>query len=253
MHYSAIANTDIGITKETNQDSLCLLRADSKVGEIIMAIICDGMGGLSKGELASATVIRAFDEWFQTDLPKELSVLDMSVIGSKWDLILKSLNGKIMEYGKLQNVSLGTTFTGILIVDNNYLIVHVGDSRAYYIGSDVKQLTQDHTFVAREIEAGRMTPEQAAVDERRNVLLQCVGASKSINSQILMGKVIPGTYILCSDGFRHKITKQEMLGAFHKDQLVNTDVMSSRASTVIEGVKRRGEKDNISVIVIKAE
>lgn len=253
MHYSAIANTDIGTTKETNQDSLCLLRASSEMGEIVMAIICDGMGGLSKGELASATVIRAFDEWFQTELPKELVSLDMSVIASKWDLILKSLNGKIMEYGKQQNVSLGTTFTGMLIVDEAYLIVHIGDSRAYYIGSDLKQLTQDHTFVAREIEAGRMTPEQAAVDERRNVLLQCVGASKTISSQQIIGKLVPGTYLLCSDGFRHKITWQEMIGAFHKDQLVNADVMSSRANTVIEGVKRRGEKDNISVIVIKAE
>lgn len=253
MHYSAVANTDIGNTKETNQDSLCLLLADSKAGEIVMAIICDGMGGLSKGEVASATVIRAFDEWFRIELPKELVSLDMSVIASKWDLILKSLNGKIMEYGKQHNVSLGTTFTGMLIVGNDYLIVHVGDSRAYHISSDLNQLTQDHTFVAREIEAGRMTPEQAAVDERRNVLLQCIGASKIINSQLLIGKVKPGTFILCSDGFRHKITKQEMIGAFHKDQLVNTDVMSSRANTVIDGVKKRGEKDNISVIIIKAE
>lgn len=253
MHFSAIANTDIGITKETNQDSLCLLHARSNVGEIIMAIICDGMGGLSKGELASATVIRAFDEWFHSELPKELVSLDMEVIASKWDLILKSLNGKIMEYGREQNVSLGTTFTGVLMVEDKYLIVHVGDSRAYFIGSDLKQITQDHTFVAREIEAGRMTPEQAAVDERRNVLLQCIGASKTITSQQLVGKVMPGTYLLCSDGFRHKITKQEMIGAFHKDQLANTDVMSSRASTVIDGVKRRGEKDNISVIVIKVE
>lgn len=253
MHYTAIANTDIGTTKETNQDSLCLLRANSSVGEIVMAIICDGMGGLSKGELASATVIRTFDEWFKTELPKELVTLDMNVIASKWDLILKSLNGKIMEYGNKQSVNLGTTFTGMLIIDDVFLIVHVGDSRAYFIGSDVTQLTQDHTFVAREIEAGRMTQEQAAVDERRNVLLQCIGASKTISSQQLVGKLQPGTYLLCSDGFRHKITKQEMLGAFHKDQLVNNDVMSSRANTVIEGVKRRGEKDNISVIVIKAE
>lgn len=253
MHYSAAASTDIGIVKETNQDSVCLLHAASSLGEIVMAIVCDGMGGLSKGELASATVIRAFDEWFQNELTKELVSLDMSVIASKWDLILKSLNGKIMEYGKQQNVSLGTTFTGMLIIDNNYLIVHIGDSRAYYIGSDLKQLTKDHTFIAREIEAGRMTPEEAAVDERRNVLLQCVGASKTINSQLLIGKVIPGTYLLCSDGFRHKITEQEMVGAFHKDQLVNSDVITARADTVIEGVKHRGEKDNISVIVIKAE
>lgn len=253
MQYSAVACTDIGIVKETNQDSACLIHASSSVGEIVMAIICDGMGGLSKGELASATVIRAFDEWFQNELPTELVSLDMHVIAGKWELLLKDLNGKIMEYGKQQQSSLGTTFTGMLIVGSEFLIVHVGDSRAYYIGNVLKQMTKDHTFIAREIEMGRMTPEQAAIDERRNVLLQCIGASKSISPQILVGKMIPGVYLLCSDGFRHKVSEREMQGAFQKEQLVNTEVMQSRANTVISAVKQRGEKDNISVILIKAE
>lgn len=253
MQYSAVACTDIGIVKETNQDSVCLIHASSSVGEIVMAIICDGMGGLSKGELASATVIRAFEEWFQNELPTELVSLDMHVIAGKWELLLKDLNGKIMEYGRQQQVSLGTTFTGMLIVGSEFLIVHVGDSRAYFVGNVLKQLTKDHTFIAREIEMGRMTPEQAAIDERRNVLLQCVGASKSINAQILVGKIVPGVYLLCSDGFRHKVSEREMQGAFQKDQLVNAEVMQSRANTVISAVKQRGEKDNISVILIKAE
>lgn len=253
MQYSAVACTDVGIVKETNQDSVCLIHASSSVGEIVMAIICDGMGGLSKGELASATVIRAFDEWFQNELPTELVSLDMHVIAGKWELLLKDLNGKIMEYGKQQQSSLGTTFTGMLIVGSEFLIVHVGDSRAYYVGNALKQMTKDHTFIAREIEMGRMTPEQAAIDERRNVLLQCVGASKSINAQILVGKMIPGVYLLCSDGFRHKVSEREMQGAFQKEQLVDTEVMQSRANSVISAVKKRGEKDNISVILIKAE
>lgn len=253
MQYFAVACTDIGIVKETNQDSVCLIHASSSVGEIVMAIICDGMGGLSKGELASATVIRAFEEWFQNELPTELVSLDMHVIAGKWELLLKDLNGKIMEYGRQQQVSLGTTFTGMLIVGSEFLILHVGDSRAYFVGNVLKQLTKDHTFIAREIEMGRMTPEQAAIDERRNVLLQCVGASKSINAQILVGKIVPGVYLLCSDGFRHKVSEREMQGAFQKDQLVNAEVMQSRANTVISAVKQRGEKDNISVILIKAE
>ena len=253
MRYSAVACTDVGTVKETNQDSLCLIHASSSVGEIVMAIICDGMGGLSKGELASATVIHAFDEWFQNELPTELVSLDMHVIDGKWELLLKDLNGKIMEYGKQQQSSLGTTFTGMLIVGSEFLIVHVGDSRAYYVGNVLKQITKDHTFVAREIEMGRMTPDQATIDERRNVLLQCVGASKSINAQILVGKMRPGVYLLCSDGFRHKVSEREMQGAFQKEQLVNTEVMQLRANTVISTVKKRGEKDNISVILIKSE
>lgn len=65
-----------------------------------MAVICDGMGGLAKGELASATVIRKFSEWYNKELPYELENLDLHVIGGKWSLMLKDLNIKIIEYAK---------------------------------------------------------------------------------------------------------------------------------------------------------
>ena len=64
MHYRVTADTDIGTVKATNQDSICVFHADSVRGEIVMAIVCDGMGGLAKGELASASVIRAFENGF---------------------------------------------------------------------------------------------------------------------------------------------------------------------------------------------
>lgn len=63
MHFTFIAETDIGTTKDTNQDSILVKHGQYSGGEVLMAIVCDGMGGLSKGELASATVIRAFDKW----------------------------------------------------------------------------------------------------------------------------------------------------------------------------------------------
>ena len=71
MQYIAIAETDIGISKETNQDSILIKHASTDVGEVVMAVVCDGMGGLAKGELASATVIRSFDRWFHEVLPCE--------------------------------------------------------------------------------------------------------------------------------------------------------------------------------------
>ena len=81
MRFEAIADTDIGISKTTNQDSLIIKHGKSDRGEILMAIICDGMGGLAKGELASAAVIREFAKWFEEELPFELENLDMRVIG----------------------------------------------------------------------------------------------------------------------------------------------------------------------------
>lgn len=72
MHFTVTADTDIGIAKETNQDSVLFKHGTYSGGEVLMAVICDGMGGLAKGELASATVIREFSEWYNKELPYEL-------------------------------------------------------------------------------------------------------------------------------------------------------------------------------------
>ena len=117
MHYIATADTDIGISKDTNQDSVLIKHAKADGEEILLAVICDGMGGLSKGELASATVIRAFAKWFDEELPYELDHVDLQVIGAKWSLLLKELNAKILEYSRENGIEgVGTTFSGILFV-----------------------------------------------------------------------------------------------------------------------------------------
>ena len=253
MRYMATADTDIGISKHTNQDSVLIKHASTHIGEVLMAIICDGMGGLAKGELASATVIREFSKWFDESLPSELDNLDMQVIGAKWSLMLKNISLKIQTYGAKQGVSLGTTFSGILLADNQYVIVHVGDTRVYQIGSAIHQLTADQTFVAREISRGTMTPEQAKTDKRRNLLLQCVGASKTVEPQVICAKAEQGVYMICSDGFRHEITEAEMYERMNPAALVNKETMHKNARYLIEQVKARKERDNISVVLIKAE
>ena len=253
MRYTATADSDVGISKSTNQDSVLIKHASTEIGEVLMAIVCDGMGGLAKGELASATVIREFARWFDEDLPFELDNLDMQVIGGKWSLILKDLNLKILEYGTEHGTSLGTTFSGILFVGNQYVIAHVGDTRVYQIGSSLNQLTTDQTFVAREISRGTMTAEQAKTDKRRNLLLQCVGASKTVEPQVICGTAEKGAYMLCSDGFRHEITEAEMYESLNPINFMNKNAMHSNAKYLIEQVKSRNERDNISVVLIKAE
>lgn len=148
---------------------------------------------------------------------------------------------------------MGTTFTGILFVGDQYVIAHVGDTRVYQITSDMKQLTTDQTFVAREVSRGTMTLEQALQDKRRNMLLQCVGASNIVEPQVLTGKTVKGAYMLCSDGFRHEITEREMYESLNPINLMNKKAMHSNAKYLIEQVKSRQEKDNISVVLIRAE
>lgn len=254
MKFTATADTDIGISKDTNQDSALIKHASYPDGEIMLAIICDGMGGLSKGELASATVIREFSNWFDNELPFELENLDMEVIGGKWSFLLKDLNLKIIEYSQNNGISsMGTTISAILFVGNKYVIANVGDSRVYCISDKINQLTTDQTFVAREISRGNMTPEQAKTDKRRNLLLQCVGASNNVEPQIITGKADRGVYMLCSDGLRHEVSEEEMLESFKSANLKSVENMHHNSRYLIDLAKKRKEKDNITVILIKAE
>ena len=253
VRFIATADTDIGISKATNQDSCLIKHAQTPIGEVLMAVVCDGMGGLSKGELASATVIREFSRWFDQVLPYELEKLDLQVIGGKWAFMLKDLNAKILAHGERIGASLGTTFTGILFVNDRFVMAHVGDTRLYHIDTALYQLTTDQTFVAREISRGNMTPEQAKTDKRRNLLLQCVGASRVVEPQILYGGVQKGAYMLCSDGFRHVITEREIYESLNPVNFVNKEAMHGNARYLIDLVKSRQERDNISVVLIKAE
>ena len=254
MSFLAVADTDIGISRNINQDSVLVKHASYSDGEVLMAIVCDGMGGLDKGELASAAVIRAFSGWFDNELPHELVEPDMRIIGGKWEYLLKNMNMSIRKYSKELHISgMGTTFSGILFINDDYVIAHVGDSRIYYIGSNIKQLTEDHTVVAREVALGNLTPEEARTDKRRNKLTQCIGASGPVKPQIITGKTQKGVYLICSDGLRHEISDKEMAQAFKPGAMKDEEKIKSSVRSAIELVKKRGERDNISAALVKVE
>lgn len=255
MRYFGCALTDVGIKKQTNQDSLCLkIAKTSDNQQAVLAVVCDGMGGLEKGELASATVIRTLSNWFENDFEKCIPSFEHDSLVSEWENMLYSLNQKILSYGKKTGVNLGTTLTALLIFEKKYMTIHVGDSRIYEITDIMNQITEDQTFIAREIQLGHMTIEEAKNDSRKNMLLQCVGASRIVTPDISFGYVKPNaTYMLCSDGFRHVISDEEMYDAFNPAILNNTSIMKKNANNLIEIIKSRNEKDNISVILLKTE
>ena len=156
MGFSAVYNTDVGIKKKTNQDSLAIKIADTPNGQVMFSLVCDGMGG------------------------EEL-------LRYQWIRLAVEQNEKIKAYGEQNGFMLGTTISAILIYRGMYYILHVGDSRVYEITSGIRQLTADQTLVAREIAAGRLTPEQAETDSRRSVLLQCIGASPVVEPDFVVG------------------------------------------------------------------
>lgn len=255
MEYRIALQTDVGIKKETNQDSCCIKEAVTDNGTVLMAVICDGMGGLAKGEVASATLIKTFSSWFENELPGILAMpKPLDEVEHRWDRIIKEQNQNIAAYGKSLKLQLGSTITAMLILeDNKYIIVHVGDSRAYKItDAGVKVLTEDQTVVAKEVRQGKLTPEQAETDPRRNVLLQCVGASRIVEPEFYYGSVVSDEcYMLCSDGFRHVITNEEIHKAFAPSNNNTEDQMNTHITDLIELNKFRHENDNITALLIK--
>ena len=100
---------------------------------------------------------------------------------------------------------------------------------------------------------GRMTPEQAMNDSRKNILLQCIGASKTIVPDIERGTLEEGdVFLLCSDGFRHEISEQEIFGVMAPSLLTSEKVMKKSLVDLVNLSKTRNEKDNITALLIKA-
>ncbi len=252
MRFMATTDTDIGNRREVNQDSMLIRHVAMPAGEVLLCVICDGMGGLSRGELASATVVRAFSDWFDREMTGGKSATDPHRTGKQWGILLEDLNRTLLSYGEKEKIHLGTTFSGILFVGDLCLICHVGDSRIYHLGEKVRQLTEDQTLVARDVKAGLLTREQAKNDERRNILLQCVGASPSLCPQIIVKNAEPGVYLLCSDVFCHETTTKEMYKNLCPEKIKDSRAMHRGAKQLIELAKTRGETDNISAIVVRA-
>ncbi|MCM3664684.1 protein phosphatase 2C domain-containing protein [Mesobacillus subterraneus] len=253
MAFQVAYHTDIGIKKKTNQDGLLLKTAKTPQGEVGLFVICDGMGGLSHGELASATVIRGMSDWFDHDLPELLeSAMMEKEIPVMLEKRVRELNAKILEYGEASSIKLGTTITALFILYSQYFIIQIGDSRAYSIDDQLLKLTEDQTLVERELQRGNITAEQARIDPRRNVLLQCVGATKDINVVITSGEVKQGTmFMLCTDGFYHEINDSEMLTNLNPLNFTEEAKMKDKIVELVELAKERQETDNISVLLTK--
>lgn len=253
MRFLATAYTDVGKTKKVNQDAFCIKTAKTPRGNIAFAVMCDGMGGLNNGELASAFVVNAFSNWFENELPLMMNgTIDLKVISARWNAIIQEQGKKILDYGAQRAISLGTTLTAVLIIENDFICAHVGDSRLYLIDNAMHQLTKDQTVAAMEIEQKRMTVEEAKNDRRSSILLQCIGASKVIVPEIFVGKIaVENAMMLCSDGFRHHISEEEMYGVMAPSVLTSEKVMKNSLIDLVELDKQRNERDNITALLIK--
>ena len=255
MRFLTAVHTDKGNVKQTNQDSALVMEAESDAGNILLTVVCDGMGGLAKGEVASSTVIEAFSQWFENVMPRTAAAADPQPgIVRDWKNIIFSCHRRILDYAGQNGITMGTTLNACLFFKGRYYIVNVGDSRLYMITDDLFQITKDHTFVQREIDLGRMTPDEALVSPRRSVLLQCVGAGEYLEPEFFFGEYHPGeSYLQCSDGFRHAITENEIVKFCGPAAVGDEQSMQDNIVYLTDLNKYRRERDNITVILVKTE
>ena len=232
---------------------MIVMQAETERGQVLLASVCDGMGGLAKGEVASAAMVRELEKWFDNELPGLLSEgFSEEMLWQQWKRLIEDTNEKISDYGRAHHTALGTTCVVLLLIDHDYYILNVGDSRIYLLADNIYQLTKDQTYVQREMDEGRMTYEQSLIDPQRSVLLQCIGASRFVEPAFHHGQFAPGTvFMLCCDGFRHVIMPGEFYQAFRPDQMTNPDIMRNRIEDLIRLNIQRNEDDNISAILVK--
>ena len=153
--------------------------------------------------------------------------------------------------------------TAFLAWQNDFYLMHIGDCRVYeFTDIAARQLTKDHTYVAREVALGHMTAIQARNDARRNVLLQCIGVNDIVTPDYVNGKICKNAaYLICSDGFWHVPPIEVLYRTCYRDmQMLDWSVGECDANdTCMERVlgglasrsKQSGERDNLSAILIQ--
>lgn len=249
MIFQGALYTDQGDVRESNQDACTVKIAETCRGGVALAVLCDGMGGLVQGELASAEVVRGFSSWFWHYLPDLLQEgITPQRLSAQWNGLIQGSNRRIREYGRERGITLGTTVTALLVAERRYYLLHVGDCRAYLLqGGGPLQLTEDQTLAARELQAGRLRPEDFSADPRQHVLLQCVGISQ-VTPAFLMGECgEEDLFLLCSDGFYHTLAPEELGQLWQTARGPRLPLELERLGGLCRG---RGETDNLTAAAL---
>ena len=260
MEVKACIFTDAGKVRKKNQDAALIKVANTKRhGRISFVAVCDGMGGLSKGEVASCKAIRSLENWFGEELPL-MQNMDEDEL---WNTAEKSLrrllarcSSEIFRYGKHRGISLGTTVTAFLQIGMRYMTLNIGDSRIYAVDrKEATRLTRDQSVIQDKIEKGIITQEESGKDPQRNVLLQCLGAGKGAVADVTRGELPRSgmTVVACSDGFWRTLSEGEIHEKLCPQMCVSPKDMLWECRKLSDLAMSRNEEDNISVAAVCLE
>lgn len=229
-----------GRMAKVNQDAVVLQQVLTRRGRVLMAAVCDGMGGISLGEKASGYVAKQLEEWFYGELLYMIRKRKpLWVIRRSLDRRIFYMQRHLGRYAAQKDISVGTTMTVLVLWETTYLLWHLGDSRAYRLrGQRMEQLTTDHVCGAEK-------------------LTKCVGSFGYFVPEHGMGSLRKGEGILlCTDGFRRKVSKRELEDTmrFHMadfQKSAGEERIERRLKEIGEACMRRGETDNLSSVYVR--
>ena len=238
----AYFDCDIGRVRSENQDSVLALEFPDGV----LALVCDGMGGMQNGSAASRIAISTAQERFCSEYKEGM---DAEAVCELLRTCTADANRNVYQEAVHAEVPsrMGTTLVGAFVRSSVACIVNVGDSRCYLISAEgpARQLTTDHTVGQLLYEQGVITAQERATHVRRNELMRAVGVSGRVLPDTRIVPISPGDRILlCSDGLYGMVSDTELA------ELVRQCAPSELPARAIAAANEHGGRDNISVAVI---
>jgi len=233
VQLAVAAVTDPGLKRTVNEDSY--------LAEAPVFLVADGMGGYEAGDRASAAVVSAFRG--------RLAKREYAELTDIRDALL-SADDQVAVVAAETTRGAGSTVTGIALVQHEeapfWLIFNVGDSRVYrHVGSDLTQLTVDHSLGQELIESGELRREDLATYPDRNVITRAIGAADSMADSWLVPVVNGERLLICSDGLHSEVDDEGIRAV-----LTMNGRPESAAQALVNRAKQNGGRDNISVIVL---
>ena len=250
MEVKAFGLTHVGRQRQHNEDSFRVEDASK------LFIVADGMGGHAAGEIASRIAVDSILEFITQT--KE----DDGTWPHAYDEQYKRSTNRLVAAVRIANTrvleamrkdarlrGMGTTVVGCMADADTMSIAHVGDSRAYLIrGDKISRITNDHSWVFEQVQAGMLTEAEAEKHPLRNVITRALGGALQVTpdaSEIVMQK--GDVYLLCSDGLTGMVPEDDILRV-----VTQSDGLESACEQLIAVANERGGLDNITAVLVKA-
>lgn len=241
-----VARSEIGHARENNEDKFDFYEPDEEpllAARGSVYLVCDGMGGHNAGQIASELAAKQFLHAYY-HLGGTAQEAARHAILQAHHYIAEMASKIPSRYG------MGTTLTALILKQDEGILAHVGDSRCYRLREGVfEQLSRDHTLVARLVEQGIITPEQAKYHPQRNVIRQAVGVadpSEPLEPDIETFALQAGDlYLLCSDGLTDMVDDAEI------EAILRDEPPTRAAWRLVDRALANGGRDNITVVLVQ--